>query len=477
MSFTSTTVKDFLLQRSYLELSLGLLALRVVYVVLARLYQAYYEVWLDGGFVEHLEQLHTIYGPVIRVRPNELHFSSPEAYFAIYPSYSKFTKEPAFYKCFGEDESSQKAEEILNPLFSRRAILKLEGLVDLFIERLATEYTDKPANLFRGLRAVTMDIVTAYCYAHSFEGLSAPNFNHPILVAIESAMPIMTATKHFPILNVLHLLPDWATSLLNPDIVGVVQLRHFLSKQIDGILANPASLNHMNHETVYHHLVTPELLKSQQVPSKKSLMEEALAFLLAGTDTTSNAMVIGFFHVLNNPAIKKKLESELVAAWPDKDIPLSYEQLEKLPYLTGVIKESLRLSLGVTVPLPRVNDAASVVIDGVTVPPNSIVSSGVSFVLLNPNIFPDPHVFNPERWTHADSKLLDKYLVVFSKGPRSCIAINLAWAELYLMFGYSMRMLDMTLFETSAADVAFRYHTVPVWRGRPLQAVIKPQTS
>ncbi len=81
MSFTSTAVKDFLLQRSYLELSLGLLVLRVVSVVLARLvfhplrkfpgprlaaltnkYQAYYEVWLDGGFVEHLEQLHAIYG-------------------------------------------------------------------------------------------------------------------------------------------------------------------------------------------------------------------------------------------------------------------------------------------------------------------------------------------------------------------------------------------------------------------------------
>ncbi len=66
-----------------------------------------------------------------------------------------------------------------------------------------------------------------------------------------------------------------------------------------------------------------------------SPISQALAFLLAGTDTTSNAMVIGFFHVLNNPAIKKKLESELVAAWPDKDISLSYEQLEKLPYLVS----------------------------------------------------------------------------------------------------------------------------------------------
>ena len=68
----------------------------------------------------------------------QLHFSTPEAYFGIYPSYSKFTKEPSFYKCFQEDESSfgfidkqehKQRREILNPLFSRRAILKVESLV------------------------------------------------------------------------------------------------------------------------------------------------------------------------------------------------------------------------------------------------------------------------------------------------------------------------------------------------------------
>ena len=120
-----------------------------------------------------------------------------------------------------------------------------------------------------------MDIVTAYCYSHSFEGLEAPDFNHPIMISIESAMPIMTATKHFPVLLYMNYLPDWLVGLLNPDIVGVINLKKFLAKQIRDILANPSMLGQMNHETVYHHLMTPEMLKSQQVPSPKSLMEEA----------------------------------------------------------------------------------------------------------------------------------------------------------------------------------------------------------
>ena len=57
---------------------------------------------------------------------------------AIYPPHSRFVKDPAFYTSFGEDDSlfgmtdvqeHKKRREIMNPLFSRRAILKLENVV------------------------------------------------------------------------------------------------------------------------------------------------------------------------------------------------------------------------------------------------------------------------------------------------------------------------------------------------------------
>ncbi len=84
-------------------------------------------------------------------------------------------------------------------------------------------------------------------------------------------MPIVTIAKHFPFLNYLNKLPAAVTELLNPAIAGVVQLRNFLGLQIDGVLKNPDSLNAVEHETIYHRLVTPELTK---VPSKASLLQE-----------------------------------------------------------------------------------------------------------------------------------------------------------------------------------------------------------
>ncbi|KAF9019731.1 cytochrome P450 [Hymenopellis radicata] len=502
-------MSSFALQQlSYLSLFFLLVVARFLYLLFYRLYlhplkafpgprlaavtdyyQGYFEVWKNGMFVEHLEKLHEIYGtdfrPVVRVRPNELHFNTAEAYFAIYLPTAGFRKDPDFYTCFGEDDAAfgmtnvqdhKIRREILNPLFSRRAILNLESFVqekvDLFAEEIR-KYKTAPVSLFHGFRSLAMDIVTAYSYAHSFGGLTTPGFNHPILRAVEGAIPLMTATKFFPILHALHHIPDWLGVALNPEMGGVAQLRAFLAAQVDAILRDPDHLQSVEHETIYHHLITPDLVKKGEVPSKKALIEEAMVLLIAGTDTSSNAMSMGFFHLMANESIKKKLQAELREAWPEMDTPFSYEMAERLPYLTGVIKESLRFSTGIPVSLPRVVESTTV-IDGHVVPAGCIIGVAQPFVLKNPEVFPDPLEFRPERWIGNEQKL-DKYLVVFSKGPRSCLGMTLGWCELYLSFAHLMRKFDFQLFETGPEDMVFRAHAVPVWKTRPLHAIVTEQ--
>ena len=52
----------------------------------------------------------------------------------------------------------------------------------------------------------------------------------------------------------------------------------------------------------------------------------------------------------------------------------------------------------------------------------TIVSCASPFVHLNSEIFKDPYAFRPERWLEDPG--LDKWLVAFSKGPRSCLGIK-----------------------------------------------------
>jgi Cytochrome P450 len=56
----------------------------------------------------------------------------------------------------------------------------------------------------------------------------------------------------------------------------------------------------------------------------------------AGSETVGNTFSHGAFHVMNNPAISRKLFEELKLAWPDLHIAPTFEDLEKLPYLVSL---------------------------------------------------------------------------------------------------------------------------------------------
>jgi len=110
-----------------------------------------------------------------------------------------------------------------------------------------------------------------------------------------------------------------------------------------------------------------------------------------------------------------------------------------------VIKESLRLSHGAVSLLPRVVGPGPAVIGGFSVPEGvrpyyilysilttliafqsqTVVRSSSTFVHYNSEIFPEPDIFNPERWLASDAhQTLDPWLVAFSKGPRICQGIK-----------------------------------------------------
>ena len=109
------------------------------------------------------------------------------------------------------------------------------------------------------------------------------------------------------------------------------------------------------------------------------------------------------------------------------------------------------MMIGVATRLPRVAHEA-MKYDKWTIPAGTPVSQMNYVVNNDPNIFPNPLEYHPERWIEAEAKgiRLDKYMVSFGKGSRSCVGINLAWAELYLALAYIVTRFDMELYDTTA---------------------------
>jgi cytochrome P450 len=227
-----------------------------------------------------------------------------------------------------------------------------------------------------------------------------------------------------------------------------------------------SSMKETEHLTIFH-----EIINSKLPPKEKELNRlsaEAILLVSAGTMTTTWAISVGIFHLLSAPPILQKLRAELEAAIPDPSKTAPLAKLESLPYLKGVVLESLRLSYGVTNRLARIAHEPMKYTNkssGQTwiIPPGTPCSSISLLLHSDPSIFPQPNEFRPERW--IENPRLDKYLFAFSKGTRQCVGMSLANAEIYLMmakvfrdFGTRECRLDgdkgiLELFETDQRDV------------------------
>jgi cytochrome P450 len=88
------------------------------------------------------------------------------------------------------------------------------------------------------------------------------------------------------------------------------------------------------------------------------------------------------------------------------------------------------------------------------IPPMTPMSTSLPFIFIDPSIFSSPYVWDPSRWiaspSHSAEEIsrLERYLTPFGKGPRSCLGVNLAYAEIYHASAALIRRFDMQLYET-----------------------------
>lgn len=203
--------------------------------------------------------------------------------------------------------------------------------------------------------------------------------------------------------------------------------------------------------TIFH-----ELLSSGLPPAEKTLdrlVDEGINMVAAGTLTTAHFLKTTTYHVLANPTILAKLKTELIDAIPDPGELPSLREIEAMPYMHAVIQEGFRLSYGATSRLPRVSPKTPLQYKEWLIPAATPVGMTSIIIHENPSIFPDPKRFDPDRWIKRSAEGLDKYLVNFGKGTRSCLGIYLAQAEIYLALAALFRRFDFELFQTDRSDV------------------------
>ncbi|KKK18903.1 hypothetical protein P175DRAFT_0516031 [Aspergillus ochraceoroseus IBT 24754] len=432
-------------------------------------YEFYHNILRGGLFVWELERLHQVYGPIIRINPREVHIKDSEYYDEIYASSArKREKDPVLVAQFGlpgsgfasiDPETHRQRRAPTEKFFSKRAIEGVEGVIQKSIDKLFyylqdANQTHKVIALDAGFAALTSDVIHEYVYGFNPGNLDKEGFNAHVRDGINGLFRLAHLLYFLPVLQtMMNATPLGLLRILNPPAYALGSQKKELYDRGVEALKNADSMP--NDGTLITALAGPTMPEHMRTPER--LMNEGFAFVIGGTETTARVLSLASYHLFTNESIRNKLRHELKQVMPHPESKPTWNDLEKLPYLSGVISEALRLSTGIANRSARVAPTEALVYKNHTIPPGTPVSETNWFVLMDPEIFPDPHAFDPERWMRAAAKgmRLDRYLVNFSKGSRMCVGLNLAYAELFLVIAMIVRRFDIEMYETTERNIEF----------------------
>ncbi|XP_075974124.1 cytochrome P450 4c3-like [Anticarsia gemmatalis] len=190
------------------------------------------------------------------------------------------------------------------------------------------------------------------------------------------------------------------------------------------------------------------------------IREEVDTFLFEGYDTTATALIFMMICLANEPKVQNAIYEELQSIYGDTKKETTIEDLNKMKYLECCIKESLRLYPSVPFICRYVTEELTVA--GYRIPKNTYYNILITDMHRNPEIYPEPEKFIPERFLPENSATRHPYAYIpFSAGPRNCIGQKFALMEMKtLMSGllreYHLEPVTKVKDLTFTADIILR---------------------
>lgn len=425
-------------------------------------YEFYYDAVLEGQWVWKIKQMHEKYGPIVRINPHELHIRDADFYNEIYAPFGASSKRDKYAWWCGMagapgsifatvgHEHHRIRRAPLDDFFSKRAVRELEPLIREKVQRLSDRFANvaKQSEIIRidcAFMALTMDVICTYCFGEDRAYVDRDDLGREWKEVINGAWQKGALMRAFPFMaDLMRRFPRCIANRIDADMGHFLAWQDSVKEAVEPIMAHGEQNEKSEGKRTIFHTLRDSSLPAEERTLRR-LCDEGEIFTGAGSETTAKTLTTILYYLITNADCLERLKQELRHAMPDPTILASWTTLEKLPYLSAVIHEGLRLSYGITTRLPRVAPKP-LQYNEWTIPPNTPISSTPYFVLTDPVIFKEPDEFRPERWLESDN--LQRYQVAFNKGSRACIGVNLAYAEMFLACGALFQRFKFELHET-----------------------------
>ncbi len=197
------------------------------------------------------------------------------------------------------------------------------------------------------------------------------------------------------------------------------------------------SVNNVNRVDILSLLMSATDTEGNSLTDKE-LRDELITLLIAGYETTSTAMSWALYWIYRSPKVLEKLQQELDSLGENSD-PIS---ISKLPYLTAVCNESLRLYPTVLATfLRRVEEPCNLL--GYEIEPGTSIWGCIYLLHHREDLYPDSKQFKPERFLERQFSPYE--FMPFGGGVRRCIGYALAQFEMKLVLATVVSRYQLAL--------------------------------
>ncbi|KAL2059856.1 hypothetical protein VTL71DRAFT_10011 [Oculimacula yallundae] len=416
----------------------------------------------NSGFApQKFRELHRKYGDVVRIGPNHVSISDPSLIPIIYGVSSKFIKS-SFYETLTPHIDGAPLDSIFSTKsqsrhrslksgvaqkYSLSSLIRLEPLIDEVTQSF-TRHIRRHANesssvdLGEWLQFYAFDVIGAITFSKTFGFSETGRDFNGVIEGLEFGLKYAAVVGQVPSFHKWllgnTLLNKFASSIPALRSKDPVQIVHGMIK--DALRVADGSKGTTESEDFLTFL-KKQNKKDETKMSERDMVNHMFVNLLAGSDTTAISLRAIFYYLIKNPSCMARLLHEIQAA--DFAGLLSQtitytESLNHIPYLSLVIKESLRLHPAVPLNLERVVPEGGVNIHGHHLHAGTIVGMNAWVLHNDKEVFgTDAHEFRPDRWEETDDpnqrerlKIMERSFFAFGHGSRTCIGKNISLLEM-----------------------------------------------
>lgn len=372
-----------------------------------------------------------------------------------------------------EGDEHIRQRKALSPAFSTQAINDVKpvfwkkgfGLVKSWSEEIAKTASKKSESfeVLEWLNRTTLDIIGEAGFGHHVDSLTNPG------TSLREAYRLVF---RFDLPS--RIIFGLQCTQFARFIPSKMNLRNASTERIERTASSIISSKQAKENSGARDIMSLIIRDNKKVEAKgealgfTTLRDQVMTFLGAGHDTTATGVAWTLHLLSKRPHMQSALRDEIKKFMPSLFVSqagslgledeLSKVNVDSLPYLSNICKESLRFIP--PIPLTIRKSKQDDYLGGYFIP----AKTGVYIFANTINRLPqywgeDAHIFNPDRWDNLPETCTPNAYMSFLHGPRSCIGRKFAETEMKIIL-----CCLLSAFEFSPREDIADPESLKMWR-------------